>query len=169
MFLIYLALTLAGIIAAFIVDDGRSLQESSALALFWSWYNIVLLSVACMVCIEQPRKRKAERFDARDQAIITLNGQIHSHPVLDISRTGMRLAGLAPAPQGARIDLKLGDMLVGATVVRVAQNEFAVIVEDTLAARKAMIQQVYCGRYSAAIEQISGRAVFSAVLARLFR
>jgi cellulose synthase (UDP-forming) len=168
-FLIYLALTLAGVITAFIVDDGRSLQESSALALFWSWYNIVLLSVACMVCIEQPRKRKAERFDARDQAIIALNGQIHSHPVLDISRTGMRLAGLAPAPQGARIDLKLADMSVGATIVRVAQNEFAVIVEDTLAARKAMIQQVYCGRYSAVIEQISGRAVFTAVLARLFR
>ena len=73
-FLIYLVLTLAGVITAFVVDDGRSLQELSALALFWSWYNIVLLTIACMVCIEQPRKRKAERFDARDQAIITVNG-----------------------------------------------------------------------------------------------
>ena len=168
-FLVYLVLTVAGVVTAFIVDDGRSLQESSALALFWSWYNIVLLSVACMVCIEQPRKRKAERFDARDQAVLTVDGQVHSHPVLDLSRTGIRLAGAAPAPLGTRIEVKIADVPVSATIVRAGVDEFAVLVEDTLVARKAMIRQVYGGRYSAAIEQVRGRAVLAAVLGRLFR
>ena len=167
--LFYLVLPIAGVVMAFVVDDGGSLQESSALALFWSWYNIVLLSVACIVCIEQPRKRKAERFDAEDQAILTLDGEIHSHPLLDISRTGMRVAGPSPAPPGTKVEVRVRDMTIAATIMRSGEDEFALVVEDTPAARQAMIRQIYCGRYSAAITEIRGRAVFAAVLARLFR
>jgi hypothetical protein len=36
-----------------------------------------------------------------------VNGQVYSHPVLDISRSGMRLAGPAPAAPGATVDLTL--------------------------------------------------------------
>jgi hypothetical protein len=42
-------------------------------------------------------------------------------------------------------------------------------VEDTLAARKAMIKQIYSGRYSSAVDNIRGRDVLTAVVARLFR
>ena len=168
-YLIYLALTIAGVVSAFVIDDGRSLQESSALALFWSWYNIVLLTIGCMVCIEQPRPRKAERFDAHEQAVLVVNGQVYSHPVLDISRNGMRLAGPAPAAPGAAVDLTLDGTRVAAQVVRVEDRAFAIQVEDTLAARKAMIKQIYSGRYSSAVDNIRGRDVFTAVVARLFR
>lgn len=168
-FLIYLVLTVAGVLTAFVIDDGRSLQESSALALFWSWYNIVLLTIACMVCVEQPRKRKAERMETREQAVLTLDGMVHSFPVLDISRSGMRLAGPAPAPQGAEVEARIGDASVRAIIVRTQSDEFALQVEDTLATRKSMIKHVYAGRYTAAIEQIRGRDIFTAVLARIFR
>jgi cellulose synthase (UDP-forming) len=168
-YLIYLVLTIAGVILAFVVDDGRSLQESSALALFWSWYNIVLLTIGCMVCIEQPRKRKAERFDAHEQAVLLVNGQVHSHPVLDISRGGMRLAGPAPAARGAKVELALGGVRVAGQIARIDGRTFGVQVEDTLAARRAMIKQIYSGRYSSAVDNIRGRDVLTAVVARLFR
>lgn len=168
-FLIYLVLTVAGVVSAFVIDDGQSLRESSALALFWSWYNIALLILACLVCIEQPRKRKAERFTAGDAAVLSVNGEIHTRPVLDISRTGLRLAGAAPALLGSRIEVKIGDAPIGATIVRAAPDEFAVLVDDTPPARKAMVGQVYCGRYGTGIAEVRGRAVLAAVLARLFR
>jgi cellulose synthase/poly-beta-1,6-N-acetylglucosamine synthase-like glycosyltransferase len=168
-FLIYLVLTVAGVVTAFIIDDGRSLQESSALALFWSWYNIVLLTIACMVCVEQPRKRKAERMEAHEQIVLMLAGVVHTFPILDISRSGMRLAGCAPGPQGSQVEARIANTSLRATIVRAEANEFALRVEDTLAARKAMIGHVYGGRYSAAIEQIRGRAIFAAVLSRIFR
>ena len=41
-FLVYLAFTAAGVIWEFSSDD------ASALALFWSWFNIVILVLACM-------------------------------------------------------------------------------------------------------------------------
>jgi cellulose synthase (UDP-forming) len=58
-FLVYLGLTVAGVLSAFMLNDGRGLQEASALALFWSWYNIAILTVAC---IEQPKSAAARVY-----------------------------------------------------------------------------------------------------------
>ena len=43
-FLVYLALTVAGVVWAFVLEDGNKLRDSSALCLFWSWYNILVLT-----------------------------------------------------------------------------------------------------------------------------
>jgi cellulose synthase (UDP-forming) len=168
-FLVYLTLTATGVVLAFVIDDGRPLQESSALALFWSWYNIVILTIACMVCIEQPRKRKAERFQACEPATLVIDGQVHSYPVLDISTSGLRLAGQAPAAPGADVAVRLGDVRLVARVVRANGGDFALRVDDSLATRKAMIRHVYGGRYNAAVERIRASRVMMTVLGRVFR
>jgi cellulose synthase (UDP-forming) len=168
-FLVYLVLTIAGVLSAFLIDSGRTLQESSALVLFWSWYNIIILTIACVVCIEQPRKRKAERFEAREPITLVRNCQYFHHTILDISTTGMRLAGPAPGPLGTRLSVVLGDLRIGATIVRSSDHDFAVRTDDNLAARKAMIKHVYCGRYNSAIQQIRASQVLTAVIGRMFR
>ena len=89
---LYLGLTIAGVVWAFLLEDGTKLRDSSALCLFWSWYNIVVLTIACMVCIEQPRYRAAERLatgDARHGA--RGRGAAAAHRILDISLGGARL------------------------------------------------------------------------------
>jgi cellulose synthase (UDP-forming) len=168
-FVVYLTLTITGVVLAFVIDDGRPLQESSALALFWSWYNIAILTIACLVCVEQPRKRKAERFAACEPAMLIKDGRLQAFPVLDISTTGLRLAGRAPAALGTEVVIRLGDVRVTARVARTSENEFAVRVDDSLATRKAMIQHVYCGRYTAAIERIRASQVMLTLLGRVFR
>ncbi len=168
-FVVYLTLTITGVVLAFVIDDGRPLQESSALALFWSWYNIAILTIACLVCVEQPRKRKAERFAACEPAMLVKDGRLQAFPVLDISTSGLRLAGRAPAALGTEVVIRLGDVRVMARVVRTSENEFAVRVDDSLATRKAMIQHVYCGRYTAAIERIRASQVVLTLLGRVFR
>jgi len=45
-FLIYLAFTAAGIVAAFNWHGGWTVQDSSAIALFWSWANCASFSVS---------------------------------------------------------------------------------------------------------------------------
>jgi cellulose synthase (UDP-forming) len=52
-----LLLTGLGIANAFLIDQSRPLAESSAIALFWSWYNIIILTLACYVCSEQQQRR----------------------------------------------------------------------------------------------------------------
>jgi cellulose synthase (UDP-forming) len=168
-FLVYLILTLTGVILAFVIDQDRPLQESSALALFWSWYNIIILTIACMVCVEQPRKRKAERFAGCEPASLVKDGQICSHPVLDVSTGGLRLAGPAPVAPGTDIAVRLGDVRLMARVVRANEHDFALRVDDSLATRKAMIKHVYCGRYNAAVERIRASQVMMTVLGRVFR
>ncbi len=71
MFLIYLGLTIVGVVWAFLIEDGTKLRDSSALCLFWSWYNMIVLTIACMVCIEQPRYRSTERLAAGGEATST--------------------------------------------------------------------------------------------------
>ncbi|HXF53675.1 MAG TPA: glycosyltransferase [Hyphomicrobiaceae bacterium] len=168
-FAFYLALTIAGVMLAFVIDDGRPLQESSVLALFWSWYNIIILTIACMVCIEQPRKRKAERFATCEPVTIIRGGQVYAYPLLDISTGGMRLAGKAPATVGTEVAVKVGDTRVMAQIVRADEGEFALRTDHSLATRKAMIRHVYGGRYSAAVERIRAGQVMVTILGRVFR
>jgi cellulose synthase (UDP-forming) len=168
-FLVYLALTIAGVLLAFMIDFDRPLQESSALALFWSWYNIVILTVASVVCIEQPRKRKTERFQTREPITLVQNDQYFHHTILDISTTGMRLAGPAPGPLGTQLSVVLGGLRIAATIVRSTDQDFALRTVDNFATHKAMIKHVYGGRYNSAIQQIRASQVLTAVIGRVFR
>lgn len=168
-FLIYLGFTVAGILAAFAWHGGWTVRESSAIALFWSWYNLVILTITCFVCIEQPRKRKAERFLSGEKVGVARDGETQWLPVLDISTGGMRIGGASPAGRGERIAITLGSVLINGSVVRVTPDDFAVRVEDDLEHRKAMIRHIYAGRYSASVEKVKPRQVLQAILARTFR
>lgn len=168
-FLIYLVFTLLGIYIAFTWHGGWSVQDSSAIALFWSWYNLIILTITCFVCIEQPRKRKAERFLSGEQVGVTVNGETVWQRVADISTSGMRIAGPSPASRGERIAITLGSVVVHGVIVRATPNDFAVRVEDTLEARKAMIRHIYAGRYSASVAKVQPKKVLKALLARTFR
>lgn len=168
-FLIYLAFTVVGIYAAFAWRGGWSVQDSSAIALFWSWYNLVILTITCFVCIEQPRKRKAERFLSGEQVGVTANGETVWQPVADISTSGMRIGGVSPAPRGEKIAITLGSVVVHGVIVRTTPSDFAIRIEDSFDARKAMIRHIYAGRYSASIENVRPKKVLKALLARTFR
>ena len=56
-----LIVTLAGV--AFYFRPGNlRIDAYGGLALGWCWYNIVILTLACFVCVERPRYRMAERY-----------------------------------------------------------------------------------------------------------
>jgi len=169
MLLAYLGLTIVAVISAFGLNGGWSLQESSSIALFWSWYNILLLTLTCLVCIEQPRKRKAERLQSGERVGVFCNGEISWHSILDISTSGLRIEGRPPVDNRQLVTVQIGAVTLQARVVRTTQNDFAVRIEDTIEARKAMIRQVYGSRYNASIGAVRPSQLIKAVLVRAFR
>ncbi|MCS4075988.1 glycosyltransferase family 2 protein, partial [Bradyrhizobium elkanii] len=64
-----LLITLLAIAYAFILHLRGDSIAYGGLALAWSLYNCVVLAIVCFICIEQPRRRKAERFE-RDEPIL---------------------------------------------------------------------------------------------------
>lgn len=168
-FLVYLGLTIMGVVWAFLLEDGTKLRDSSALCLFWSWYNIVVLTMACLVCIEQPRHRSAERLAAADEALVQAGDAITQHRVLDVSLGGARLQGSITAGLGGEVMIALDGLRVRATVVRQRERDFAVRFHDDGDVRTELIKLVYSGRYSAAIKRIKPGRVAAAVIGRVMR
>jgi cellulose synthase (UDP-forming) len=167
--LIYLALTIISVIVAFGWNGGWSLQESSAIALFWSWYNVAILTVACLVCIEQPRKRKAERLQSDERVGVRWDKGLLWQPILDISTTGLRIEGPSPAELGQQVALQIGGIDVQGTIMRKSENDFAIRIDDAFEARKAMIRQVYSSRYNVSVAEVNPGQLVKGVLARVFR
>ncbi len=169
MFLIYLGLTIVGVIWAFLLEDGTKLRDSSALCLFWSWYNMIVLTMACLVCIEQPRYRSAERLAATDDALVQTGEATTPHRVLDVSLGGARLQGTVAAEPGSEVLVALDGLRVPATVLRQGDSDFAVRFHDDGELRTDLIKLIYSGRYSASIKRIRPSHVAAAVFGRVMR
>jgi cellulose synthase (UDP-forming) len=167
-FLSLLGLTVLGILASFMTGLGPNHPNASVLALFWSWYNIVVLIVACYVCIEQPRKRKSDRFEGLEQAVVQAEGGASLCPLIDISVTGAALAGPSPGEIGKSVTFRLPTLNVRATIIRAGNGFFAVRFGDSLSDRVALIRYIYSGRCSHALKKIHWGDVFRAVSSRLF-
>ncbi len=168
-FLIYLVLTVGGVVWAFLVEDGTKLRDSSALCLFWSWYNILILTIACVVCIEEPRLRNAERVLADDSVDLRFGDAVRSFAVRDISLTGMLLAGAPPVALGSSVTVSIAGLSLPAKVARVKQDEFALSFEQSDTFRSDLIRLIYSGRYSAQVTRVRPTKVVGAILGRITR
>ena len=115
---IMLAITLAGIIYAFVLHLQGDSIAYGGLALAWSLYNAIILMIVCFVCIEQPRRRKSERFERDEPIMIAVDGVSRLARLKDISLTGARFETDAPPPRGTRLQCLLTGRTISATVVR---------------------------------------------------
>ena len=168
LFMGFLVLTIVGVCRAFILDPPSDLHSAASLPLFWSWYNIVVLTLACVVCVEQPRFRRSERFDGRGSvARLIVDGRPVFYLIEDISIGGMRLRGVAPAAVGEKATLLLDGKELGATIARSGATDFAIAVDDGFEARAAMIRAVYSGRYDPGVAEVSPTRVAVGVARRL--
>lgn len=166
---VFLTLTVVSIGCAFHLNPHGDVIEFGALALFWSWYNLVILTLVCFVCIEQPRRRKAERFETNELITVIYDGKEHLRQLIDISISGARIAGLAPGIQGGATSCRFGGSVVEAYIMRVNADSFAVSFDGSLAIRFAMIRHFYSSQYVKAFEKVNAASVGRAVAQRLLR
>jgi cellulose synthase (UDP-forming) len=168
-FALYLVLTIAGVIWAFFIEDGTKLRDSSALCLFWSWYNIVILTIACIVCIEEPRLRAAERVTTNEHAEVRFGDATQSFAVRDLSMSGMLLAGAAPGGLGSQVTISIAGLSLPGKVARITADDFALSFENAAALKPDLIRLIYSGRYSAQVSKVRPTRVVGAIFSRITR
>jgi len=164
-----LALTAAGIVSAFLIDPTRPLAESSAIALFWSWYNIVVLTLCCYVCSEQQQRRNGERFDVRVPVKLGADGQLFEFYASDVSVSGMHLLGNPPLPLGSAVRVRFADVSVEAYIRRKTEHGFGVEFENSAGSKAHLLRFIFSGRTSTSVGNIKPHLVVSALAARVFR
>ena len=152
----------------FYVNNGASEIRYSSPALAWIWYNLVVLSVLCFVCVERPRKRTAERFASRELVSVKMPDRTQLMQLADFSITGARIFGASPRALGETIELELPNLRVSAKIVRVEPSAFAVVFNHTLKSRVAAIQHFYAGGYLKPIGSIRILRVAELVVRRVF-
>jgi cellulose synthase (UDP-forming) len=168
-FLFLLALTFAGIFTAWL-SDGALNDDGSLMAMVWSWYNIVVLSVACFVCIESPRLRRSERFETSQHAEIDFGNGVSSTAVLaDISILGAKLLGVVTFAPRTPVKLRFQGMTIPGEIVRVTKKEFALRFDDSLETRATLIRHIYAGSYHHEFSDVKPSTLSLAVAKRLFR
>ena len=161
-------LTLAGLAYAFAIHVRGDSLTSGGLAFAWSWYNLLVLIIVCFVCIEQPRRRKAERFATDEAVMLECAGQSLILRLTDISITGAGLRGEPPAPLGTAITCTIGGRAVRGTIVRKLADGFAIKFDEELKTRIEMIRGFYAGNYVKAFAQVATLGVTTAIVRRLF-
>jgi cellulose synthase (UDP-forming) len=166
-FLAMLAMTAAGMIS-YNTGTSYDVGGSGALAYGWSWYNVIVLVIACVVCIEQPRKRKSERYASDEPILIASGARSLSRSIIDISIGGSRISGPSPARAGETIRVFFAGLEMNATIVRIDADDFAVAFEPTFTNRAAMIRRIHSGRYTTPFEDVQATAVGAAILKRIF-
>jgi cellulose synthase (UDP-forming) len=167
-FLVLASITILGLAKVFAFDHADLIEDGGALNLFWAWYNLLVLTICCLVCIEQPRRRHDERFSTKERVLIKIGDQARVYEVTDVSASGMRLAGEISDPVGTPANVILGRIESPAVIARKGANDFAVsFIGD--GAREAMTRRVYSDQYGKPLDEIYPSRVLRRILHRLVR
>jgi cellulose synthase (UDP-forming) len=167
-FLAIASVTILGLVTIFAFEKSDLIEGGGALNLFWAWYNLIVLTICCLVCIEQPRRRLDERFSTKETVLIKIGDQARVYEVTDISASGLRVAGEISAPVGSPASVILGRIESPAVIARKGANNFAVsFIGDE--AREAMTRRVYSERYGKPLDEIRPSRVLAGILQRLVR
>ena len=167
-FLVLASITILGLAKVFAFDHADLIEDGGALNLFWAWYNLLVLTICCLVCIEQPRRRLDERFSTKERVLIKIGDQARVYEVTDVSASGMRLAGEISDPVGTPANVILGRIESPVVIARKGANDFAVsFIGD--GAREAVTRRVYSDQYGKPLDEIYPSRVLRRILHRLVR
>lgn len=164
-----LLLTTIGIANAFLIDQSRPLAESSSMSLFWSWYNIIILTLCCYVCSEQWQRRNGERFDVCVPVKLRVGEELRDYFASDISVTGMHLTGEVPAPLGSAVQIQFAGIFLDAHIRRRTQSGFGLQFEANGNDKAILLRYIFSGRHPRSVRTIKPHLVVHALAARLLR
>jgi cellulose synthase (UDP-forming) len=165
-------LTLAGMLYASLADytPERQSAGSTAIILFWSVYNIIVLLLAMAACVELPRYRSEERLVTSEPVRCWSTAGAFTAPLADISVTGASIMAPPPGGPGEVVMLHIDDIGdIAGRIIRASEDGFAIAFIDADPLRGALIRKLYSGRYYEARRQVQGKRLFRAVLARALR
>jgi cellulose synthase (UDP-forming) len=94
-FLIGLVLTLVGLLLGIFFDRFATFSAGDGkwVILFWSLYNLAVLAVTCLACIERPR-RELHVSDRPERAVFSSDGRQHELWITSLTMDTVRIRGL---------------------------------------------------------------------------
>jgi cellulose synthase/poly-beta-1,6-N-acetylglucosamine synthase-like glycosyltransferase len=164
----YFGVTALAILWAYIVDDSRPLADATAISLFWSWYNIIVLTIAGFIAIEAAQRRRTIRFTAHDRFEVTVGQEKRLFDAADISIGGIAFWGQCPSTMNGGVTVSVGRMPVPGSVVRIQPNSFGIRFDHDDATRAQLIRHVFSGRYNPQVEHVNPTTVCVGILRRLW-
>jgi len=166
-FALLMALTLGAIVYA--THGPYSSQEGGEVFLFWAYYNMLLLAVAMIACVELPRPRD-QRFASNEVGTLQIGPNRTPCQLVDLGLRGATIAGRTPAGVGANLLLDLEDVgRLPALVTRQAETSFEVQFADADDIRAALTRKLFSGRYRTTPERTEFSDVIRAVALRFVR
>ena len=166
-FAVLIGASIAAVVVAFHADARAGAIHNLVPALAWTWYNLIVLTVLCFVCVERPRMRTAERYASGEMVRIRLSEGDRAAQLADLSITGARIYGKPPRGLGELIELEFSGVSIAATIVRIENDAFAVAFARTFETRIAMIRMFYAGRHLRPLDRIQILRVGASVLKRV--
>jgi cellulose synthase (UDP-forming) len=123
--------------------------DIEAMNLFWSLYNCLVLFIVCMICVEQPRFRAEERFNADEPATLVAEGGVTwQGRIRDISVVGARVETEAWMPPGSRLKLRASGLQdIPVVVRRATPSALHLAFQASPAEHAALIRKVFSGEY----------------------
>jgi cellulose synthase (UDP-forming) len=166
-FALLLALTLGAILYA--THGAYPAPEGGEILLFWGYYNMLLLAVAIIACVELPRPRD-QRFSSNEVGYLQTGQGSTPCRLIDLGLSGATIAGHAPAEVGANVLLELEDVgRLPAMVKRQAKTSFEVQFAAADDTRVALTRKLFSGRYRTTPERTDFSDVIRAVALRFVR
>jgi cellulose synthase (UDP-forming) len=171
-FALLAGLTLAGMLYGSLADytPERQAAGGTAIVLFWSIYNVVVLLLAMAACVELPRYRREERLATSERVRVSTENDCFTAALEDISLVGARILAPAPGPDGEATILELdGVGAVAGRIVRGSGAGFAVEFIHAEGSCDALTRKLYSGRYYEPTRDVQGHRLLRAVVARALR
>ena len=134
--------------------------------IFWAYYSILVLFVACFTCIELPRHEE-ERFYTSEEASIQLGETNLAVRLAELWPSGARVMGAPPTVPGARLSLHIED--IGPVAGRVTSRDadgIEMAFDMLPGLRDRMLLKLFSGRYRMAPEETSFSDVVRGVTLR---
>lgn len=148
-----------------VVDD----FDQHGVNVFWGLYNMVLMLLTALVCIDLPRRRREERFDVDEATRIRVGGDSAPCLIRDLSVSGARVRLSRPlAGDGLRLEIPGVGPLDCELGRGIAPDEVGLRFVDLGPHRDPLIRKLYTGGYANVTRAAAPGRLLVAVLRRAF-
>jgi hypothetical protein len=148
-FAILWALTIGGLLIAFIDPARFSYDEAAGdgmlIVMVWTIYNVVLLLIAVLACIERPRENRPQREFAEGGELIIDDGRFAAW-ISELGPEQARVRGPAGLMLGAvgAVEIR-GVGAVAATITQETQDGYKLRLKPAPEQRRRIIRKLHTG------------------------
>jgi cellulose synthase (UDP-forming) len=179
-FLLIAAATLSGLAINASASGPLVGGDGYGVNVFWSLFNVALVALVCLACIELPRRRADERFLTNEPGgAIWPDEAVTRCIVRDISLGGARLQPPQDVTDPARwwdsthatglLALDEGRLKVPFHLLRLQGRALIVQFDTSPQVRRALIGRLFGGDYARELERVAAHRVLGMLVNRLLR